>query len=258
MSNREKLPELIDRYNNGELEGEELTAFLEMMKVSSRLRKEVKLDSELNEILSNKDSLELHQIILSVQKKRRKKKGPDLHAFLLAASLLLLIGMGIFLIITNSRHHPSINSKFSPKHHPEVPQPKNNEVEKTATMVPETKEKNIPVQKTEVNLDASFRRNPSFENMIGATRHAGLFKMVSPLIDSHFNVNSEIVFKWTLNEPAKIEFKIMNNTGAIVQESEFFNQNNYSLPPGILKKGLYYFQVLQKDDIIFFGKFEVE
>ena len=257
MSNREKLPELICRYNNGELEGEELSAFLEMMKASSRLRNEVKLDSELNKILADKDALELHEFIFSIQKKRRQKKGPYLHIFLLAASFLLLIGIEVFLFRTNARYHPPDSSIINPKYPPELIQPQKKEPGKSATMVPSPKGINIPGKKVEANPAANFRTNPSFENMIGATRHAG-FRMVVPSMNSHFNVNAEIIFNWTTNEPAKIELKIIDNTGKLVQESGFLNQNNYSLSPGTLKKGLYYFKVLQKDELIFFGKFAVE
>ncbi len=257
MSNREKLPELIDRYNNGELEGEELTYFLELMKVNSRLRKEVALDSELNEILANKDILELRQIILSVQKKHRQKKRPDLQVILLAASFLLLIATAVFLVMINSGHHLSGNSEVIAKYQQELKQSQNNKVEKEETKMPVTKEINIPGRTIEVNPSASFRTNPSFEKMIGATRHIGYFTMIAPRIDSHFNINEEILFKWTLNEPAKVELMIMDNTGLTIKESESLN-NNYSLPPGTLKKGLFYFKVLQKDEIIFFGKFVVE
>jgi hypothetical protein len=257
MSNREKLPELIDRYNDGELEGEELTAFLEMMKVNSRLRKEVTLDKELNEILAKKDILELRQIILSIQKKQRQKKGPKLHVFLLAASLLLLIGIEFFIFRTNSRPHPSDNSIVIPKYHPELMQPQNNKTGKSATIVTATKGKDID-HNADVILATNFKTNPSFENMLGTTRHEVFFRLIAPSIDSNFSINAEIMFKWTMNETAKIEIKIMDNKGNLMQESGFLNQNNYSLPPGTLKKGLYYFKVLQKDEIIFFGKFKVE
>lgn len=259
MSNREKLPELIVRYNDGELEGEELASFLEMMKDNSKLRKEVELDRELNEILADKDILELCQIILSVQKKHRQKKRPDLQVFLLAASFLLLIGLAVFLLMTNSTNHPSGSPVFIPKSHQELGQSQSNKVEKDVTKVTATKGINIPGRNTEVNPSASFQTNPSFENMVGATRHIGYFTMIAPSIDSHFTVNAEIIFKWTLNEKlTAIELMIMDNTGTTVKESELLNKSNYSLPPGTLKKGLYYFKVLQKDEIIFFGKFVVE
>lgn len=260
MSDREKLPELIDRFNNGKLTGEKLTAFLEMLKNNPRLREEVRLDSELNVILANEDILELRQKILSVQKNRKKRKGMDLHFFLLAASLLLLIGIEALLILNSTHRNPSNNTTLILKYQPDSKQlVVNNKAEQTAiTTETVNKEKKIRDQKTERRLAASFRKNPSFENMIGATRHAGYFRMDAPLIGYRFSEKSEIMFEWTQDGHAEIELKIMDNNGTSIHESRVLDKNKYSLPPGTLNRGLYYFKVLQNDEIIFFGKFMVE
>jgi len=260
MSDREKLPELIDRFNNGKLTGEELTAFLEMLKTNPRLREEIRLDSELNEILANVELLELRQKILSIQKNRQKRKGTDLHLFLLAASLLLLIGIEVFLIMNNIHRNHLNNITLIPKYQPYSKQlPVNNKVEQ-APITTETanKEKKIRDLKTEKKLVASFRKNPSFENMIGATRHAGYFRMDAPIIGYRFSEKAKIMFEWTQDGHAEIELKIMDNTGKSSHESRLLDNNKYSLPPGTLNRGLYYFKVLQNDEIIFFGKFIVE
>ena len=260
MSDREKLPELIDRFNNGTLTGEKLTAFLEMLKTNPRLREEVRLDSELNEILANVDILELRQKILSIQKKRQKRKGTNLHLFLLAASLLLLIGIEALLIMNNTHRNPYNNTTLIRKYQPDSKQlVGNNKVEHPAiTTETINKEKKIRDRKTEKRLAASFRKNSSFENMIGSTRHAGYFRMDAPLIGYRFSEKAEIMFKWTQDGHAEIELKIMDNTGITIHESRLLDKNKYSLPPGTLNRGLYYFKVLQNDEIIFFGKFMVE
>jgi hypothetical protein len=260
MSDREKLPELIDRFNNGKLTGEKLTAFLEMLKTNPRLREEVRLDSELNEILANVDILELRQKILSIQKNRQKRKGTDFYFFLLAASLLLLIGIEVLLIMNNTHRNPYNNTTLIPKYQPDSKQlPVNNKVEQEAiTTETVNKEKKIRDRKTEKRLAASFRKNPSFENMIGSTRHAGYFRMDAPLIGYRFSEKAEIMFEWTQDGHAEIELKIMDNTGTSIHESRLLDKNKYSLPPGTLNRGLYYFKVLQNDEIIFFGKFMVE
>jgi hypothetical protein len=260
MSNREKLPELIDRYNNGELSGDELTAFLEMLKASPRLRKEVKLDSDLNKILADSDILELRKVILSVQKNRKKRKGPDLQIILLAASLLLLIGIEVFLFMNYPQHNPSIGNKIISKNQPVLKQPVQKikiENQITTTETENKGTKNITYKKEAKTAD-NFRENLSFENIIGATRHAGSFRMVAPAMGAHFSEKATIVFKWTPDKQAKIELKIMDNSGSGVHESGSLDQSDYSLAPGTLKQGLYYYKVMQKDEIIFFGKFIVD
>jgi hypothetical protein len=260
MNDREKLPELIDRFNNGKLTGEKLTDFLEMLKTNPRLREEVRLDSELNEILANMDILELRQKILSIQQNRQKRKGTDFYFFLLAASLLLLIGIEVLLIMNKTHRNPYNNTTLTPKYQSDSKQlPVNNKVKQAAiTTKTVNKEKKIRDWKTEKRLAASFRKNPSFENMIGSTRHAGYFRMDAPLIGYRFSEKAEIMFEWTQDGHAEIELKIMDNTGTSIHESRLLDKNKYSLPPGTLNRGLYYFKVLQNDEIIFFGKFMVE
>ncbi len=260
MSDREKFPEMIDRFNNGNLSGEELTAFLEMLKTNPRLREEVRLDNELNEILANEDILELRQKIIAIQKKHKKRKGQDLHFFLLAASLLLLIGIEVLLFTNYTRHNPSKSVTLIPKHKPDLKRvPDITRVEHPVIpMDTLNKGKRMIDRKTESKLAANFRKNPSFENMIGATRHAGYFRMDAPVIGHHFSEKAVIRFEWILEGQTGIELKIMDNTGTSVHESVSLIKNRYSLPPGTLKRGLYYFKVMQNDEILFFGKFFVK
>ncbi len=260
MSDREQFPELIDQYNNGQLSGDQLTTFLELLKTNPRLREEVKLDSELNEILANEDILDLRQKIIVIQKKYQKRKGPDLHFFLLAASVLLLLGIEALLFMTNANRHPSnsitgiSNHKQDLKQIPGISRVEHKVIPKESV----NKGKNMIDQKKETMLAANFRTNPSFENMIGATRHAGYFRMDYPVIGFRFTVKEVIRFEWSMDGQAGINLKIMDNTGTSVHESVLIRQNNYSLPPGTLKRGLYYFKVMQNDEILFFGKFMVK
>ena len=158
------------------------------------------------------------------------------------------------------RHNPSISTKIISKNQPVLKQPTQKiKIENQITTTePENKGTKIITSKTETKIADNFRENLSFENMIGATRHAGSFRMVAPAMDAHFSEKAEIVFKWTLDKQTKIELKIMDNSGSSVQESGFLDQSDYSLAPGTLIKGLYYYKVMQKDEIIFFGKFIVD
>ncbi len=260
MSNREKLPELIDRYNNGELSGDELTAFLEMLKASPRLRNEVKLDKELNDILANSDLLDLRKVILSVQQERKKRKGPGLQIFLLAASLLLLIGIEIVLFMNYPRQTPASSTKAISKNQPALTHETDNKKIENQVIVtePSNKAAKITTPKTEPRIADNYRENLSFEKIIGATRHDGAFRLVAPAIGAQFSEKAKIVFKWTTEKQAGIELNIMDNAGSVVHESGPLDQSEYTLAPGKLNKGLYYYKVMEKDEIIFFGKFIIE
>jgi hypothetical protein len=260
MSDREKFPELIDRFNTGQLTGEELTAFLEILKTNPRLREEVRLDSELNEILANEDILELRQKILTIQENRKKRKGPDLYFFLLAASFLLLMGVETLLFMNYTHPLPAGNPILGQKQKPALQKvPGITRIEHHLISADTVKKGNSTrYRKTETMLAASFRKNPSFENMIGSTRHAGYFRMDAPVIGCQFNGKDVIGFTWSKEGDDRINILIMDNNGTNVHESGLLSKNNYSIPPGTLKKGLYYFKVLQNDEILLFGKFFVE
>jgi hypothetical protein len=260
MSDREKLPELIDRFNSGELSGEELTTFLEMLKSSPRLREEVRLDKELNEVLANEDILELRRKILDIQMKRQQKEGPGLRIFLLAASLLLLLGIETLLFLKYSNLRATRNTGLIHKQQPVSKRAP--EITRTEHPVistdPVKKQKRLNDVKRNNLLAASFKTNPSFETMLGATRYAGNFKLEAPPIGHLFGEKDVVRFEWTMNEDAEIYLKIMNNSGTIVHESGLLSKKTYSLPPGTLKTGLYYFKVMEKEEILFFGKFTVK
>ena len=258
MSNREKLPELIDRFNCGELTGDELTAFLEMMNNSPRIREEVRLDKELNEILANKDILELRQKILSVQKDRDRKKGHDFHYLLLAASLLFLIGLEILLMLTYRNHiHPVQISGI----HKTKPFTSEEPGKAGQTMIAkgnETSDRKITEMKNDTRLAANFRTNPSYENMIGATRSGGSFRMELPVSGHIYSENSIITFLWKKGSEEKLELDIMDNAGTSVARTQVLKENNYSFPKGTFKAGLYYYRVIQQEEILYFGKFLVK
>jgi hypothetical protein len=261
MSDREQLPELIDRFTNGSLTGIELTAFLDMLKTNPRLSEEVRLDHELNEILSNQDILELRQRIIAVQKTGHRRKGPDLQLLLLAASLLLLIGTEVLLLLNKSYlSNPVTNHLLKTR---KQPVPAHNKTKETVLM-PETEtpvagtKSSLNDHKKKTELTANFYKNPAFENMIGATRQALSFRMNAPLSNTCFKQSDLISFEWIIEDGAEINLKIMDNTGLSVHESPVLTKNKYSLPPGSLKNGLYYFKVMHDDEILYFGKFLVK
>ena len=94
MSDREKLPEWIDRFNNGELSGKELTSFLEMVQRDPRLSEEIRLDKELDSILKDEDLLEVRAKIRDISSRNLKRRGSRRKFYLMAASFLILIGAG--------------------------------------------------------------------------------------------------------------------------------------------------------------------
>ncbi|MGA3014769.1 MAG: hypothetical protein ABSD71_12145 [Bacteroidales bacterium] len=260
MIDRGKLPELIDRFNNGELSGEEFDDFQELLKANPRLRNEVRLDKELNEILADSDLLEFRKTILSVQKKRLKGKGPGLQSYLLAASLLLFIGIEIFLFMNNSRQNMLNRSGAVTNNQPAIKEVIKGNITENEQINSKSQDERMDKisPKAKQAIAASFKTNPSFENIIGTTRNAGAFKMEFPKMGARLIENRAIVFRWSMHNKANNILKIIDNSGSEVYTSGLIEEKSYILSPGILKKGLYYYKIIEKDEIVFFGKFYVE
>jgi hypothetical protein len=95
MIENEKLPEWIDRYNANDLKGEELEEFLLLLERDPELRKEVRLDKELNKLLSETDILELREKIIKA-KPKDDGRNTLISLWLLAASVVILIGLTFY------------------------------------------------------------------------------------------------------------------------------------------------------------------
>lgn len=257
MSDREKLPELIDRFNTGNLTGDELTVLLDMMNHNPRIREEVRLDKELNEILADKDVLELRQKILSVQKNRNKGKGRNFHYLLLAASLLFFIGLEVILLLNTRNHAVSPQTALTQKITPVIKKEPVTAGQQLIAAESGSTGKKIPDQKKDTRLASNFMPNPSYENMIGATRSGGSFRLEKPLTGERFSAKSAILFQWNTEPKTLIELKIMDNQGIIVSESGLLYAYRYTIPQGTLRRGIYYFKIMANDEILYFGKFLV-
>ena len=257
MSERERLPELIDRFNNGTLSKEEHKAFLEMLKASPRLNEEVKLDKELNEILLDTDVLELRKKLIEIKENRKKRKSPDLYVILLAASLLLLVGVETMLFFHNAnKNKVSLTNIVSPKKDPIIKAL--DKSDQLADLKTVNNDKNVLSIKTGTRPDEAFTANPAYENMIGSTRHSGYFKMIVPIAGQTFNENEKITFQWDLKGDNGIKLIIIDNQGKTAIESGLLFKNRYTLPTSTLKYGLYYYKVIEDDELMGFGKFKVK
>ena len=82
--------------------------------------------------------------------------------------------------------------------------------------------------------------------------------MEFPKMGARLSENKVIVFRWSMDKQAKNILRILDNSGSEVYTSGFIEEKNYTLSPGILKKGLFYYKIIEKDEIVFFGKFYVE
>jgi hypothetical protein len=261
MSNREKIPEWIDRFNRGDLTPELSGVLIGMTRNNPRLAEEIKLDKELNVILAQKDIIDLRKKIIEVHALPKKTERSHLQLLLWAAILLLLTGIGIFLLLMRGMKSISTRSIEVNTYHkvqPGVVGVKNGTriIEGKGSMDTLNAKSGTHSKQKADNL-LCYEKNPSLEYLIGTTRHKEFLTMVFPANDSHVRSNEAIRFEW-IHGSTGIELSILDNTGVTVIQSGKIDTRTYSIQPNRLKKGLFYFKVLENDEILYFGKFIVE
>ncbi len=120
-----KYTEIIGKYLNGELKGEELEAFKEKLKIDTLLQQELKLEQDLNEIILDEDVLGFRKELVDIRQEMKNDKGQsegkgkdetieiklgDRNQFsgkwyLLAASIAIMVGLaGYFYFIQNQTY----------------------------------------------------------------------------------------------------------------------------------------------------------
>jgi hypothetical protein len=264
MIEQEKLPEWIDRFNRNDLNEEEMEIFLRHMEEDPQLRKEVMLDRELNSILEDQDILELRKKILL----RKKKNEQSRNRFLLVAAFMILVAALIVLYQIVMRERPGSSKE-------EMKILAQDTVLKIKT---DTAGNELPTQKlseqhpetlSRQSEDRTLRENarelyagyykpfPPFESLVGTVTRAGYFKLIEPT-RFIFRKDASVKFSWETSFSETLTLKILDNKGFGVREAKFPPDGNWVLNCSGLHYGLYYLKILLNDEIVYFGKFEVE
>jgi cytochrome c-type biogenesis protein CcmH/NrfG len=106
--------EIIDKYLNGELVGEELKAFENKLKTDRQLQKELKLERELNQIILDEDTLDFRKEVIGIRKEMQQQHESNKSQqtvsitsrkwYLLAASIVVLVSLlGYLYFIQNQQ-----------------------------------------------------------------------------------------------------------------------------------------------------------
>ncbi len=268
MSNREKIHEWIDRFNTNELSGEELIIFLEMMNKDHRVREEVRLDNELNSILKQDDLLELRKKIRKVCSETPGRRNRNIRILLMAASLLILLSLEYTIFyLTRS---PKTTDKSEFVHLQNSPWKK--EMDQMKQSFQNTKQVHTIFQKDKpvslnnefqvventYDLLACYQQNKVLENLIGTTNRSGSIRMLKPEASSVFTRKSTIWFSWKTESPEETSLIVENNNGLVVYESDSNYNQSVFLMASYLDFGLFYYKIMRKDEVIYFGKFTVQ
>lgn len=192
-------------------------------------------------------------------------EGFDLRMLLLAASLLLLIGIGGLFYYTGIKRdlnsitrNKSLAVLDSIVKYP-VPAHQNAVTGLKGKTNPDTI--NNP-GKTKINpgkqlaLANNYSPYLPFESLVGTTMRSWDFKLVAPK-QSRIQKGIAILFQWKTDRELLISLKIMDNKGNLVYEKKSGFNKILEIKQNTLMPGLYYFKFLANEEIIYFGKFEI-
>jgi hypothetical protein len=269
MNNNEKSHEWIDRFNDNELNGDELKEFLERLKDDPVLRAEVRLDRELNEMIQDEGVLSLRKKIINLRKKE-EGRGRNNMIILLAASILIIMVLSVLLYLVaglNSKKDKSLQTDNKPAN--EFPINKSTSPGLNAgknipgkeSFINDTLSKNTPELSNKQNqtlVAANYKPFPPFESLIGNHLRSEYFKLAEPLQGSYFRTKGPIRFSWETDISHPLILVIMDNHGQRVYESHILHEKSLKVPAEKLDNGLFYFKILKEGEILFFGKFSIE
>jgi hypothetical protein len=267
MRNKEKVYEWIDRYNNGTLNGRELEIFLDLMAGSCRIREEVILDKELNAALKEEDILELRKKIRKIYSEGSGLRTVSPKIVLIAATVLILLAFEyiIYYHVRGKNSESKAESKQAIYNDPATRhQPFRNDVVSMDTVSGFPGSGNIKgmdnlqgIAKT-YDLVACYQPNRTLETLVGTASRSGEFSMLKPSGSAMFNKTETIWFSWETGITEETTLVIENNKGEIVYESDSNTQQSVMLKASFLGFGLFYFKIMQKDEVIYFGKFTIQ
>lgn len=266
MIEQEKLPEWIDRFNNNDLKGKELKEFVELMKQNPELRREVKLDKDLNEILADTDILELREKVGKC-KIPKESKHMGLPIFFLAASITILIGLAIFAFLWIRQDDETMMKTAFPFFYPsdssafkdDLPDDEQMALDIAAFDSISRRQKQLESNSgNKIVLTDNYKPYPPYESMVGEVSRAISFKLIKPVASGTFTKGSVMTFSWETASVLSVTIAITDNKGKSIFISNPINGKNFLFATSKLTKGLYYVKIISNDEIVYFGKFTLQ
>lgn len=252
---RQKINEWIDRFNEGSLKGEDLATFIQMLHDDPELRKEVKIDREINRMLEERELLEFREAVLKAGKRSSPGKS---RWFLLAAVVIVLLSAGgYFLFRTVPTQDIPAKERLAerPTRAPgevavkEIPAKTGKEAEKSQEVTPRRKK---------VLLAESFTPCPSLEHLVGETTRAEGIILLGPLPEITVRRGDTVQFSWRMSGEDSLKILFYDNHGRQIMIAEPGIAHSYSFSTGSYQRGLYYWKFLEDDQLVTAGKIRCE
>jgi hypothetical protein len=245
----DRINEWIVKYNEGSLDGCDLEEFIRLLAEDPELRKELRLDKEIDLMLQERDLLEFRKAIL---KARQGNSPGNRRWFLLAATLAVLLTGGGFVLyralFLAKSEHPQISSQITSE---EKGKPG---IVKTG---PGVSTDSVPEPKNPLLAERFFPLN-SLENLVGESTRADDILLLEPESALKIHSGDTVTFAWKTESSDPVEICLFDNTGRKVLTVRPTGKLNYLMKTGKLKPGLYYWKLLKNDQLVTAGKIRME
>jgi hypothetical protein len=251
-----KQNEWVCRYNDGDLHEPELSAFLKMVSSDRNLQRELILDRKLDEILSDTDLLAFRKILLN---SCRKKSRPWYQgALLIAATLLLLVSVcAIWLIVKKPGNADLAGSYRTVVKHSGNPNSKVGEKPMRSMKVKSRRESENKIAQNAVK-ESAYVPLAYMERLCGESLRAEPLKIISPLPGTEFVKKRQIRFEWESTVHSGCILEIMNNKGDMISSIDTEGAGIFVFNAGSFSRGLYYWKLLDHEDLLYVGKFSLK
>ena len=251
--------EWIGKFTDEELDREQENILLHMASQSPLLRNELRMDREINEMFMDKKKAELSEMIHeTINKKKTRRFNPTW--LKIAASLAVLVTLsalaGLIMLgpMGNIENKIINGNAFSQHKKPGL-----------LGFLPDIKlahENATPVKRRQLaqlkEMTDNYTPRPEFEFLVGAiTRDQTVF-VLSPQARIQCKQDSVITFNWRwLSGCMPLYIEISDNLGKIVFVSEPLTDVSFVLQTRHWQKGLYYYKITIKDDLVTMGSISI-
>ncbi len=248
----------IDRYNDEDLKDKDKLVFEKRMLDNPFLRSEVEIDANLNRFLRDKDLMDLMDQITAASTKNAKG-GRHFNYLLLAASVLCLVLIGGLFYLIRSTAKPSMLCAVQhPGHrvqsmYEEKPEGMKG-MQKILSQGHDCSFEHSHLINTDFN-EKEFKPLAEFDLLTGSATRANQFKLIRPDVNTCIASGTEVLFAWRdCSRNGSLFLVMMNNQGIPIMEIPLHRARYYTLKTAGMRRGLYYWKILEDDDLIIMGK----
>jgi hypothetical protein len=116
---------------------------------------------------------------------------------------------------------------------------------------------NIPEENKLIAQNAEYKTNDLFESLMESELRGDGFEIVAPVNNMQFNKNQKVEFKWNNPNDYILNIIVYNNTSKKVFEASQIKGEAYKINAPF-SPGLYYWKIIQNDELLKIGKFIVK